>query len=639
MGAKSGPDFPLIYWRLTPLAGLNRAADVADTGPDRFPSTPGDSFRQNQPARTMPPSNPTSRSSGAGDTSPGARLLTEWFRQLDRCLRVARTFGSTAPNSRSARERALEDLMGIVAGHAPFVLQCTPLEIWLRDEAVVRPPASSSLEAQANLERRIPFLLYRDGVRALTFTPGTTREDVGALLDSLFRVATSQSTDEDLVTLLWEANLEGLRVDVAPLEQVLRVRVLDDSHAGEPSGQADEASAADPERAGGRQAAGQVRARGAFRDVSEDWPVAAEAPDPLAAWHELAADEAANREEFLAEWARARSTPWTQGTPELVRAVTAIDPGPETAGALAHSLVTWLAGAIQRCAWGEGVHALLALKELDPDGKHSTEALGAVLHGIDAEPIAERLDESEPEEQAQFFALSVGLGRPALDLLVGVVAVATRARLRAAATTALSYLCSDEPRLLARFLEDKRWYVVRNVVFVLGQIGGPEVVSMLANTAHHPDMRVRRSMVHALGQSPVPLRLPLLLELLDSTDVQTVSATLAMLGRGSDPRVTAALLDCVSATDFESRPDEVKVALVGALGEAAAAVVVPVLDQLLQKGGWFARRTAERTAAAQALARVGTPAAMAILQAGLQSRSEAIRVSCQDALARKGRAA
>ena len=622
-----------------PLAGLNRGADGADTCPDRFPSTPGDPARQNQPARTMPSSNPTSRNSGPGDTSPGARLLTEWFRQLDRCLRVARTFGSGAPNSRSARERALEDLMGIVAGHAPFVLQCTPLELWLRDEAVVRPPASSSLEAQGSMERRIPFLLYRDGVRALTFTPHTTREDVGALLDSLLRVTTSQSTDEDLVTLLWEANLEGLRVDVAPLEQLLRMPSAPDAAAGAPHGVAAAALAEDPEVSGGEHESGRESAPSLPRVNQEDWPVAAEAPDPLAAWRELAAGEAASREEFLAEWARERSRPWTQDVPELIRTVTALDPGPETAAALAHSLVTWLAGAIQRCEWGEGVHALLALQELDPDGKHSAEALGAVLQGIDAEPIAERLDESEPEAQAQFFALSVGLGRPALDLLVGVVAVATRARLRAAATTALSYLCSDEPRLLARFLEDKRWYVVRNVVFVLGQIGGPEVVSMLANTAHHPDMRVRRSMVHALGQSPVPLRLPLLLELLDSTDVQTVSATLAMLGRGSDPRVTAALLDCISATDFESRPDEVKVALVGALGEAAAAVVVPVLDQLLQKGGWFARRTAERTAAAQALARVGTPAAMAILQAGLQSRSEAIRVSCQDALARKGRAA
>ena len=86
--------------------------------------------------------NPTSRNGGAGDSSPGARCLTEWFRQLDRYVRVARTFGCAAPNSRSARERALEDLMEIVAGHAPFVLHCTPLEVWLRDEAVVRPPAA-----------------------------------------------------------------------------------------------------------------------------------------------------------------------------------------------------------------------------------------------------------------------------------------------------------------------------------------------------------------------------------------------------------------------------------------------------------------------------------------------------------------
>jgi len=103
--------------------------------------------------------------------------------------------------------------------------------------------------------------------------------------------------------------------------------------------------------------------------------------------------------------------------------------------------------------------------------------------------------------------------------------------------------------------------------------------------------------------------------------------------------VPAALLARVMAPEFEARPDEVKAALVASLGEAAGEDVLAVLEELLQRGGWFARRTAERTAAAQALARLGTPAALAVLRAGLDARAEAIRASCQDALARRERAA
>lgn len=580
---------------------------------------------------------PTSKTSprGAGESSPVARNLSEWFRQLDRYVRMVRTFGVSAPNCLASRERVLEDFMTMLGYHAPFVLHCTPLEIWLRDEAVVRPPAAGSIESQGGLERRLPFLFYRDGIRDLTFTPQATREDVGALLDALARVTTSQRSNEDLVTLLWEANLTGLRVDVAPVEQSLRVRPFADRPGDLPV----------PDAAGEGLAAlapsAPAPGDGDGEPVAalEDWDVPAEAGDALQAWRELSAHEAGAREAFLAEWAAAHAEPWTAQVPPLVREVMALDPGPDTGEALGHALVTWLGGAIQRCEWDEAAEALASLQEVDADGGRTAAALAGVLQAIDAEAVAERLDESPSESQARFFALSVRLGRPALDLLVGVLAIATRVRLRAAATTALSYLCADEPQLLARFLADPRWYVVRNVVFVLGQIGGPGVAELLADAARHPDARVRRTVVHALGMAPPDQRLPLLVELLESADAQTVSAALAMLGRESGPRVTAALLDRVTALDFESRPDDVRFALVAALGDSPAADVVPVLEQVLHKGGWFARRTAERTAAALALARLGTPAALGVLQAGLRSRSEAIRTSCQDALARKGRAA
>jgi len=549
----------------------------------------------------MTPTNATSHPRGAGDGSPAARNLAEWFRQLDRFVRMARTFGAAAPNCVSAREHVLEDFMEILGFHAPFVLHCTPLEVWLRDEAVVRPPAATA-SAPGALERRLPFLLYRDGIRALTFTPRTTREDVAAFLDALARATTAQVTDADLVTMLWEADLEGLRVDVAPLEP--------------------------PAEPGGGLAA-----------TFDDCAPPAGTADPLAAWRALAATEPHDRDAFLDEWARERAVPWTAQAPALVRAVLALDPSPNTVDAFGHTLVTWLAGALQRCEWDEAIRALEVLQELDPGGERTSPALVRVLATIDAEAIAERLDESEPEPQARFFALAVRLGRPALDLLVGVLAIATRVRLRAAATTALAYLCADEPRLLAPHLADPRWYVVRNIVFVLGQIGGPEVVAPLAGAVRHADVRVRRSVVHALGQAPPDLRRPLLVELLDATDAQTVSAALAMLAREHDARVTAALLARVAAPQFEARPDEVKAALVGALGDAAGEGALEVLGELLQRGGWFARRAAERTAAAQALARIGTPAALALLRAGLDARAEAIRACCQEALARQGLAA
>lgn len=566
---------------------------------------------------TQPSHRPAPRA--PGDSTPAARNLSEWFRQLDRWVRAVRTFGGSAPTSVSTRERLLEDFMQQLEYHAPFVLHCTPLEIWLRDEAVVRPPAAGSFESQGQVERRLPFLLYRDGIRDLTFAPHATRADIGAFLDAIARAATSQRTNEDLVTLLWEADLEGVRVDVAPLEQHYRIRAFADLAGGDGT-----AAAPAPET---------------HAHVFEDWDVPAGGADPLAAWRELAAGEAAATRAFRAEWDVAHALPWTGQVPGLVHEVTALDPGPDTIEAMGHALLGWLGNAIQRCEWDEAAQAMSALQAVDPEGEATAGPLAGVLGTIDADAIAERLDESAAEAQAQFFALSVRIGRPALDLLVRVLAVATRARLRAAATTALAYLCADDPRLLAAHLSDPRWYVVRNVVFVLGQIGGEAAADLLAGAARHPDARVRRTVVHALGQAPPAKRVPMLIGLLESTDGQTVSAALTMLARDADRRMTAALLERVSAPGFEARPDDVKIALVAALGDATGEEVVATLEQILHRGGWFARRAPERTAAAFALARIGTPAARAVLQAGLHARADAIRASCQEALSRKERVA
>src|SRR5207244_13304829 len=82
---------------------------------------------------------------------------------------------------------------------------------------------------------------------------------------------------------------------------------------------------------------------------------------------------------------------------------------------------------------------------------------------------------------------------------VTALSFCVRVPARAAACTALSYVYGEDPAKLAPFLDDPHWYVIRNVVFVLGQIGGSAVVDMLRKAAQHSDPRVKRAVVQALG--------------------------------------------------------------------------------------------------------------------------------------------
>jgi len=112
-----------------------------------------------------------------------------------------------------------------------------------------------------------------------------------------------------------------------------------------------------------------------------------------------------------------------------------------------------------------------------------------------------------------------------------------------------------------------------------------------------------------------------------------------MITRAPDDHVAEALLAQIGALDFETRPPESRVALLAALADTASDRAIPTLQAMVLKGGWFARRTPERSAAASTLARIGSPVAIAVLQDGLQSRAEAVRAACQEALTRRERVA
>jgi HEAT repeat protein len=174
-------------------------------------------------------------------------------------------------------------------------------------------------------------------------------------------------------------------------------------------------------------------------------------------------------------------------------------------------------------------------------------------------------------------------------------------------------------------------------VFVLGHIGGPAVVPLLRTVARHPEPRVRRQLVQALGSVPPGERNPLLIEQLDVRDAQLLATTLNMLTREKDPRVARAILALIESPDFESRDENNQRTLFGALGDIADSPAVPALEALLHKGGWFARRTFQRVAAARTLRHIGTPEAMAALEAGVHARNEAVRAACLEALGARSR--
>lgn len=95
---------------------------------------------------------------------------------------------------------------------------------------------------------------------------------------------------------------------------------------------------------------------------------------------------------------------------------------------------------------------------------------------------------------------------------------------------------------LLEALSDERWYVVRNVISILGKAGIAESVPGLSRAAKHPDPRVRREAIRALASAGGSQSIGPLAQALKDPEHAVRSAALATLGALPHPDSTRALI-------------------------------------------------------------------------------------------------
>jgi HEAT repeat protein len=199
---------------------------------------------------------------------------------------------------------------------------------------------------------------------------------------------------------------------------------------------------------------------------------------------------------------------------------------------------------------------------------------------------------------------------------------------------ALAEIGKNAIDMFTPFIDDRRWYLVRNIIYILGRIGKEQSFPYIQKVFNHEENRVRREAIQALGLIGGPKAIGLLVKALTDNDVRIRCMAAINLGKGGKKAGPIPLLEVVQSKDFYKRePAEIK-AFFNAIGMMGSNEAVPVLQQLLERKSWFGRgKTDEiRMGAANALAAIGTPEAKAILEEGKNSKDEAIRDACTQAL-------
>ena len=571
------------------------------------------------------PATPTAEAEPAVEdrqVDPALKAIAAWINQLARTIKTCRLYHATNPTVVRFRAELIDALTRLTAERGPITYQFTAADI-LYGEVSLHPAKSR--------DDNLALAFHRDGVRSITFDPGITQRELDALVDALMLVTGQVHIDDDLVTLLWQANLEHVDVDVVPGEGDVGAGTSEETGAllpwptivageAEETGTPAESGEADPMAPG-------------TGSRSDDWTTGDITVEVEAGFEELDALAPTQISRFHEEFAAEHEV--SLMTTALAVAHAYLDSGTtrEDRLELAHFVPRMLRLAIGEGSWLEAREALTLLRECGSEEWSAEGFTQELFQPISVTATVELLDRQRSGQVAEFVALARELGEQAPEWLNLVLASSQNRVTRRILAEAVAQLCRDNPERIAPWLADPSWFVVRNAVQILGLIRGDAVVGLLATAARHPDRRVRYEVVGALASVPPEQVRPLLLEMLSQADTRMFCAILHQLAFERDTATAVLLVGFLQEAEFEQRPDTEKRAIYSAIAAIGTDDILLELEAELAKGNWLAQGAdAHRQAIARCVARIGTARAIALLERGAESKRAGVRTACTEAL-------
>jgi len=497
-------------------------------------------------------------------------------------------------------------LSAFLSQHDSLPLQVQESSLVYRGEEVFR---------QDELRDEMAFMLFREGVRLLTLHAGLEHEELEALVGCFSRAPEATALDQDLVTLLWEQDFAHVDYE---LVDPLRIEIT-----GEESFEALKSD---------------VRARlqdSAGADLSVTTP----------GWHDLPAGRIVEIESgvlvgpeevaVLERSFRLEPRPLDQLVDVLMEMLVCSESDGGT-GSAGSTLSRLLVSDMKR---GDLVRVLpVAARLCDmrrrrPDRADIVDGILADLADIDSlRRVVLSLDSASRERRGEVETLLSQLAPHGYPALLDLLTEAEGGRAR---KFLLNTLTTDQrlpPDMIAQRLSDPRWFVVRNMVVLLGatQTGCP--THILIPVFQHDDERVRREVVRVLAGIAEPEASALLRSALDDPSPHVRTAAAHALGHRKDTEALPHLLAWVRSPGFASRGDGEVVGFLQALAELAVDSVVPTFVSLSKNRLLRQLPLPVRVSALRGLAAVGTPPAAEALQKARRSRNRTIRQEAEHCL-------
>ncbi len=569
--------------------------------------------------------------------------VSELLRQFDKTVRAHQLYLHNNPTY-------LKALDALRAAFAPVWAETDTLPLQVRDTQLIWSGVAV-IEEPEKASDSLPWTLYKDGVREITFSPGFEGEELERFLDIIPRVRKAQAHEDDLLTILWEqefAHLTYRYVDVSsepglPIDPAAEPgrwpvepgEVVEDPRLAIEEARRGRDAGGDKEQGDGKPGGGGdsefKQSPGGIVHM-EDFDSTLYFLEP----NEIAYLRQEAEREYAMDLRRIVLDALLdifelQGDP-LVRKEVAQNLDALTLHLLAGRQFANVAYLLKEMAT-----VLERARDLPPDIRSRFANLPDRL----SEPAAlsqllQAMDEAQAlppqEELAGLFAQF----RPAaLGTVFAWLGQTQNSKLRAQLEAAAERLASSNTSELVRLISSDNDVVALEAIRRAGGLKNAAAVPALGKALGSPDREVRVATVNALSEIGTAGALQSLERALDDSERDVrVAAVKALIAKVYKPALGRAGA-VVKGKDIRDADRTERVLMFEYYGTICGESGVPFLDEMLNgKGGLFARKDDPemRACAAVALGKVNTPKSAQALQKALGEKDVVVRNAVNRAL-------
>ena len=189
-----------------------------------------------------------------------------------------------------------------------------------------------------------------------------------------------------------------------------------------------------------------------------------------------------------------------------------------------------------------------------------------------------------------------------------------------------------------RRLNDERWYVVRNMIYLVRECSGVKYVNQIKPFAKHPDKRISVEAVKTLLHFNVPGTFPYIRLYLLSTDLELRDQVVRLAGMYKVKEAVPYLVEILQKKDLFGTEWFYKNAAVKALGEIGDPRAVDILTRLYQSRTILYRSAMDglKIEIFKSLSNYPRTSVRFLLEQGLASKNKEIRAMSEKLLKGKG---